>query len=96
VPSPIDYDQVTAAFGYVLAKLRAESGLPQDEFARKVGIDPSYYRGLESAVYAPSLYYLMKIAHGAGRAPQELVAATCERLAALALEVQGVNRPARA
>ncbi|MEJ0038746.1 MAG: helix-turn-helix transcriptional regulator [Gammaproteobacteria bacterium] len=92
----IDYDAVTAAFAHVLGELRAARGSKQDDFARSLGMDPSYYRGLESAVYAPSLFYLLKIAAALECAPDQLVAATRERLAVLSLEAQGSGTLPRA
>lgn len=87
----LDYDYVSLAFAYVLTTIREEINLPEDKLARSLDIDPVHCRALESGEYGPSLHFILKLAAWMNCPPEELVKATCERLAALSAEARAVD-----
>lgn len=50
------------AIGEKIRKLREQSKLSQEEFARKAGLDRSYYGGIERGERNPSAINLIRIA----------------------------------
>ena len=53
-------------FGKRLRELRAKTGLSQEKFALKIGIDRTYYSSVESGKRNVSLQNIKKIADGLG------------------------------
>lgn len=87
----LDYDYVSVAFAYVLTTIREERNLSEDELARSLDIDPVHCRAVESGEYGPSLHFILTLAAWMDRPPEELIAATCERLAALSCETRATE-----
>ena len=56
-------EQVIAALGRRLRKLRQTTGLSQEKFAARAGLDRTYYAGIERGERNPSVKQLAKIAH---------------------------------
>lgn len=84
----LDYDYVSLAFAYVLTTIREGRNLSEDELARSLDIDPVHCRAVESGEYGPSLHFILKLAAWIDCPPEELIASTCERLAALSREAR--------
>lgn len=59
-------------FGKRLRELRAKTGLSQEKFALKIGIDRTYYSSVESGKRNVSLQNIKKIADGLGVSLSEL------------------------
>ena len=55
-------EQVIAALGRRLRELRQTTGLSQEKFAAKAGLDRTYYAGIERGERNPSVKQLAKIA----------------------------------
>ena len=53
-------------FGKRIKKLRNETGLSQEKFALKIGMDRTYYASVESGKRNISLQNIEKIANGFG------------------------------
>ena len=53
-------------FGKRIKKLRNETGLSQEKFALKIGMDRTYYDSMESGKRNISLQNIEKIANGFG------------------------------
>jgi DNA-binding XRE family transcriptional regulator len=64
---------IALAFGKVVRQEREEQEIAQDAFAVMADVDRSYYGKLERGERQPSLALLMRIAHGLGVPPGELV-----------------------
>lgn len=54
------------AIGMQIRKLRQETGVPQEEFARLAGLDRAYYGGIERGERNVSMLNLIKIAAALG------------------------------
>ena len=65
-------EQVIAALGRRLRELRQTTGLSQEKFAAKAGLDRTYYAGIERGERNPSVKQLAKIAAALGVPVQEL------------------------
>jgi len=63
---------ITKKLGNRLRELREQKGLTQERFALKIGIDRSYYAGVELGQRNISLKNLEKIAHGLDLSLSEL------------------------
>lgn len=59
-------------FGKRLRELRVKTGLSQEKFALKIGIDRTYYSSVESGKRNVSLQNIKKIADGLGVSLSEL------------------------
>jgi len=59
-------EQVIVALGKQLRKLRQGTGLSQEKFAARVGLDRTYYAGIERGERNPSVKQLVKIAYALG------------------------------
>ncbi|MCY7010253.1 helix-turn-helix domain-containing protein [Streptococcus vestibularis] len=59
-------------FGKRVKSLRNETGLSQEKFAFKIGMDRTYYASVESGKRNISLRNIEKIAHGFGISISEL------------------------
>ncbi len=59
-------------FGKRIRDLRAKTGLSQEKFALKIGIDRTYYSSVESGKRNVSLQNIKKIADGLGVSLSEL------------------------
>ena len=59
-------------FGKRLRDLRTKTGLSQEKFALKIGIDRTYYSSVESGKRNVSLQNIKKIADGLGVSLSEL------------------------
>ena len=59
-------------FGRRLRELRTKTGLSQEKFALKIGIDRTYYSSVESGKRNVSLQNIKKIADGLGVSLSEL------------------------
>ncbi|EBB0845074.1 helix-turn-helix transcriptional regulator [Salmonella enterica] len=55
---------IQAQFGAHLKKLRLQSGLSQEAFADKCGLDRTYVSGIERGVRNPTLEVISVLAHG--------------------------------
>jgi len=55
-------EQVITALGRRLRELRQTTGLSQEKFAAKAGLDRTYYAGIERGERNPSVKQLAKIA----------------------------------
>lgn len=51
-------------FGKIIKEKRKETGLSQEDFAYKVGIDRAYYSSIENGKHNLSLLQIKKIADG--------------------------------
>jgi transcriptional regulator with XRE-family HTH domain len=67
------------AFARAIRELREASGISQEAFAMKCGIDRGYYGGIERGKTNPSLTTVLKIAEALGVPPSE-IHARAERL----------------
>ena len=63
---------ITADFGNRIRALRAKTGLSQEKFALKIGMDRTYYASVESGRRNVSLRNIKKIADGLGVSLGEL------------------------
>ncbi|EKN5438454.1 helix-turn-helix transcriptional regulator [Salmonella enterica] len=57
---------IQAQFGAHLKKLRLKSGLSQEAFADKCGLDRTYVSGIERGVRNPTLEVIRVLAKGLG------------------------------
>lgn len=57
---------IQAQFGGHLKKLRLQSGLSQEAFADKCGLDRTYVSGIERGVRNPTLEVISVLAKGLG------------------------------
>lgn len=57
---------IQAQFGVHLKKLRLQSGLSQEAFADKCGLDRTYVSGIERGVRNPTLEVISVLAKGLG------------------------------
>lgn len=55
---------VACKFGCRLRQMRHAMGLSQEEMAFRIGMDRTYYAGIEAGLRNPSLRNLLKIAEG--------------------------------
>ena len=65
---------ITVDFGNRIRELRTETGLSQEKFALKIGMDRTYYASVESGRRNISLINIEKIAEGLGVSLSELFA----------------------
>lgn len=72
--------RVAKAFGATLRLIRLEQGLSQDQLSEHCGCDRTYPSLLERGLRLPTLWVLLRIAHGLGVTPQRLVMDTVARL----------------
>ncbi|ELV3390278.1 helix-turn-helix transcriptional regulator [Enterobacter hormaechei] len=63
---------IQAQFGAHLKKLRLQSGLSQEAFADKCGLDRTYVSGIERGVRNPTLEVINVLAKGLGISISEL------------------------
>lgn len=63
---------ITVAFGNRIRELRTETGLSQEKFALKIGMDRTYYASVESGKRNIALINIQKIADGLGVSLSEL------------------------
>lgn len=63
---------VQAQFGAHLKKLRLQSGLSQEAFADKCGLDRTYVSGIERGVRNPTLEVISVLGKGLGIEIKEL------------------------
>jgi len=68
-----------AAFGQAVRELREATGISQEAFAAKCGIDRSHYGGIERGEHNPSLTSVFRLADALGVSPSE-IHAHAERL----------------
>lgn len=59
-------EDVLIALGKRLRELRTRTGLSQEKFAAKAGLDRTYYAGIERGERNPSVKQLAKIAAALG------------------------------
>ena len=59
-------------FGQRVRELRNQSGLSQEKFALKIGMDRTYFASVESGRRNISLLNILKIAEGLSIKPSEL------------------------
>ena len=55
---------IQVAFGKRIKELRKQTGLSQEKFALKIGMDRTYYASIESGKRNVSLKHIEKIASG--------------------------------
>lgn len=65
---------ITVDFGNRIRELRTKTGLSQEKFALKIGMDRTYYASVESGRRNISLINIEKIADGLGVSLNELFA----------------------
>ena len=65
---------ITVDFGNRIRELRVKTGLSQEKFALKIGMDRTYYASVESGRRNISLINIEKIAEGLGVSLSELFA----------------------
>jgi len=63
---------ITEDFGNRIRELRKKTGLSQEKFALKIGMDRTYYASVESGKRNISLNNIKKIADGLGISLSEL------------------------
>ena len=63
---------ITEDFGNRIRELRKKTGLSQENFASKIGMDRTYYASVESGKRNISLNNIKKIADGLGISLSEL------------------------
>lgn len=63
---------ITKDFGLRLKELRQETGLSQEKFALKIGMDRTYYASVEAGKRNISLCNIQKIADGFGISISEM------------------------
>ena len=63
---------ITVNFGNRIRELRIKTGLSQEKFALKIGMDRTYYASVESGKRNISLINIKKIADGLGVKLSEL------------------------
>lgn len=68
-----DADRASRAFGDRMRELRAREGISQDGLARETDIHPTSIGRLERGGREPKLTTILKLAHGLGVEPGELV-----------------------
>lgn len=62
------------AFGDRVRELRLEQEWAQEAFAHHVDMDRTYVSGIERGVRNPTLDVIVRLAHGLGVTPSELMA----------------------
>ena len=82
---------IALAFAYVLTTIREERNLSEEDFAGKAGLAQDHYWNLESGTEEPTIYCLMRIAAAIDLKPEELLQATCARLAVFDREKSKAN-----
>jgi len=68
-----DPDQASAAFGKRMRELRAREGISQDGLAREADVHPTAIGRIERGGREPRLTTILRLAHGLGVEPGELV-----------------------
>ena len=63
---------ITKEFGQCLKELRNKSGISQEKFALKIGMDRTYYASVEAGRRNIALQNIKKIADGFGMSLSEL------------------------
>ncbi|MFK3662002.1 helix-turn-helix domain-containing protein [Scandinavium sp. NPDC088450] len=63
---------IQVRFGAHIKKLRLESGLSQEAFADKCGLDRTYVSGIERGVRNPTIEVVSVLARGLGLEVREL------------------------
>lgn len=74
-------ESLIAAFGAVLADLRATRGLSQEALAHDAGLDRTFVGRIEQGVRQPTLSVIAALATALGVAPETLVARARARTA---------------
>jgi len=67
-------EQLQAAFGGILRKLRGRAGLSQEQLALECGLDRTYISLLERGLRQPTLSTLFVLARTLNTRPSKLVA----------------------
>ena len=65
----LDWPEVARKFGWRLRQMRHAMRLSQEEMSFRIGMDRTYYAGIEAGLRNPSLRNLLKIAEGFGVSP---------------------------
>lgn len=68
-----DSDRASRAFGQRMKELRAREGISQDGLARETDVHPTSIGRLERGGREPKLTTILRLAHGLGVEPGELV-----------------------
>jgi transcriptional regulator with XRE-family HTH domain len=68
-----DPDKASAAFGQRMRELRAREGVSQDGLAREADVHPTAIGRIERGRREPRLTTILRLAHGLGVEPGELV-----------------------
>jgi transcriptional regulator with XRE-family HTH domain len=63
---PAKKSAASVALGAAIRSMRTERGLPQEAFARRAGMDRSYYGAIERGEFNVSLDTIVKIAGALG------------------------------
>jgi len=72
-PLYADSDRASRAFGERMRELRAREGVSQDGLARETDVHPTSIGRLERGGREPKLTTILRLAHGLGVEPGELI-----------------------
>jgi transcriptional regulator with XRE-family HTH domain len=70
---PAKKSEANIALGRAMRQLRRERGYNQESFARRAGVDRSYYGAIERGEFNLTLDTIVKIAAGLGEKPSKLL-----------------------
>jgi transcriptional regulator with XRE-family HTH domain len=72
---PAKNSTANIALGRAMRQLRRERGYNQESFARRAGVDRSYYGAIERGEFNVGIDMIVKIAAGLGEKPSKLLQA---------------------
>jgi transcriptional regulator with XRE-family HTH domain len=72
---PAKKSTANIALGRAMRQLRRERGYNQESFARRAGVDRSYYGAIERGEFNVGIDMIVKIATGLGVKPSKLLQA---------------------
>jgi transcriptional regulator with XRE-family HTH domain len=70
---PAKKSTANIALGHTMRQLRRERGYSQESFARRAGVDRSYYGAIERGEFNVGIDMIVKIAAGLGEKPSKLL-----------------------
>jgi transcriptional regulator with XRE-family HTH domain len=65
--------EANIALGRVMRQLRRERGYNQESFARRAGVDRSYYGAIERGEFNVTIDMIVKVAAGLGVKPSKIL-----------------------
>ena len=81
MPYPADPEQIAQALSQVIFACRQAAGLSQEELAERSGVSQNAISDIERGKRGPAFITFLRLAHGLGISPAELVDAIGQRLA---------------